>query len=190
MVSRRTLGLAVLALVLAGDARGAGDGKEVPPAPPPSVALTVLAGRAALVQGEAVCTLTRASGRRSVQGDAYAELGPGGDLELAWPGSATLRAKGPAALEWGPTDRVRALRAERLELEVRRGSRTLALPLEWEARLARAAISVEELATGELLIEHRGGEPVELARGADVRQPLTSGSKLRLTGKAEAPLQR
>jgi hypothetical protein len=187
MDPRRTFGLAALALVLTGAARGAGDGKEVPPVPPPSVALTVLAGRASLVQGEVVCTLTRASGRRMVRGDAYVELGPGGELELSWPGSATVRAKGPAALEWEPKERVHVLRAERVEAEVRRGTRTLALPLEWEARVTRAAISVRELATGELLVEHRGGEPVVLTRASETPFKLAGGRTLRLTGKTDEP---
>ena len=81
------------------------------PPPPAAAGLTVLAGRASLVQGEEVRVLTRVSKRREVRGAAYAEVGVLGEIELSWPGSASLRVRGPAAFEWTPKGEVRVLRA-------------------------------------------------------------------------------
>jgi hypothetical protein len=181
MLSARLLAL-TLALCLPGGARGAGDGaerKEVPP-PPPVVMLSVLSGRATLVQGEEARTLTRASGRREVKGEAYAEVGPGSEIELAWPGAASVRARGPASLEWTPARSVRVLRAQGLEAEARRGELALALPLEAAVRVERAALSVRELATGELEVSHRGGAPLRLERNGEAVLRLESGQTRRL----------
>ena len=183
MVCSRSLGLAVLALLAASEARdtdGGAQRKEVPPPPPPLVMLSVLAGRASVVQGEQTSTWTRATGRRSVEGEAYVEVGPGGEIELAWPGAASVRARGPAALEWDPERDVRVLRAHGLEAEARRGSVTLYLPLGWRGRLEQAALGLQELPTGELLVEHRGGKPLRLERESGGTARLESGQKRRL----------
>src|SRR5262245_5506438 len=185
MLSSRSLCLALLALVASGEARGTDGGaqrKEVPP-PPPLVTLAVLAGRATVVQGEEARTWTRATGRRAVEGQAYVEVGPGGEIELAWPGSASVRARGPAALEWDPARDVRVLRSLGLEAEARRGVLALSLPLGWRGRLEQAALGVQELPSGDLLVEHRGGKPLCLERGPGRKERLEGGQKRRLDGE-------
>jgi hypothetical protein len=179
MVSLRRAPSIAFALAVLG-AVGAPAGKGIPP-PPAAAALTVRAGRASLVQGEEVRVLTRASKPVEVRGEAYAEVAVLGEIELCWPGSASLRVRGPAALEWAPNGEVRVLRAERLELEVRRGVRRLALPGGWSLAVERGAIGAGETASGDWLVEHRGGLDVPLAKAGEPAGALQGGARVRLS---------
>jgi hypothetical protein len=180
MVTLRQAPAIAFALALLG--AGASAGKELPP-PPAAAALTVRAGRASLVQGEDVRVLTRASKPRAVRGEAYAEVAVLAEVELSWPGSASLRVRGPAALEWTPDGDVRVLRAERLELEVRRGVRRLALPGGWSLAVERGAIGAGETPSGDWRVEHRGGSAVPLAKDGEPAGALQGGARVRLPGR-------
>ena len=183
--------VALLCAALAG--ADADERKDVPPRPPVEVVLKVLSGRASLVQGEKVETLTRVGGAREIAGKAYLELGTGSELELAWPGLSSVRLTGPAALEWTPPGadpmriKLRLLRFDRLEAEVRRGSYVLDLPQAWSLDLGRGAISIEERPQGDLVITHRGGEDAKLRsrvqRAGKLPDRVTSGQRLRLRAR-------
>ena len=184
--------LSALALVLL-SAVPASDRKDLP-TPPPAVVVDLYAGRGRLLQGEQVRTLTRFHSRVEVRGPAYVELGPGGELELAWRGRSSLRVHGPAALEWHPprpagegrpatAEVTSLLRFKRLEAEVRRGGQVLHLPQGWTVRLGRAALHAAESATGELTLLHRGGAEAVVSRpGSEDAAPvkLGTGQALRL----------
>ncbi len=136
--------------------------EDAPPPPPAEVVLEVRGGRASLVQGDEVRTLTRASRKRTVRGEAYVELGPGSELSLRWSGFSSLSVRGPAALEWTPSAAdparpvLRILRFGSLEAEVRRGEQELRLPRGWTLRLGRGAVYATESARG-IRVDHRGG---------------------------------
>jgi hypothetical protein len=186
MVSKRLAGALALCLLAsapggrpastAGPLGAEATGKDLP-TPPVFARLAVHAGRATLVQGEAIAILTRVSARRDVRGEAYVEIGVLGELELAWPGAASLRVSGPAALEWGPSGDLRVLRAARLELEVRRGVRAVDLPGGWAVDVGRGAIGAAERATGDWLVENRGGADVAVRRDGDAAGAIASGGR-------------
>ena len=176
MVSLRHAAAVALALVpLAGT--GAASAKDLPP-PPARAGLTVRAGRMTLVQGERVRVLTRASARTDVVGSAYAEVGVRAEIELSWPGSASLRVSGPAAFEWSPTGEVRVLRADRIEFEVRRGRRSVSLPGGWTLPVGRAALSLAETSVGDWNVEHRGGDAVTVENDGDAEAVLHGGARV------------
>jgi len=113
-----------------------------------------------MIHDGAVRRLVPASGRVGAGGGAYLELGVGSEVEVSWPGRASLRVRGPASLDWSEADPLRpALRIASLgslELEVRRGGPTLDLPGGWRLEAAGGALGVVE--TGAALeLSHHGG---------------------------------
>ncbi|MEM7309246.1 MAG: hypothetical protein AAF682_21355 [Planctomycetota bacterium] len=174
--------------------------KELPLRPPAESMLRIHRGGVWLVRGESIERLTRVDGSRRVEGAAYIELGAGGEIELAWPGLASLRVTGPAALEWTPSasapneGAVQLYRFRRLEAEVRRGRRDLRLPQGWNLSLARGAVHAEERVTGDVLVHHRGGADAHLTsraqREAKLPDKVRSGQRLllpRLPDERERP---
>jgi hypothetical protein len=182
MVSRRVACLVALALCVSGAAGGVSDArKDLPPAPS-VVRLSVLAGRATLVQAEELRTLTKATGARAVHGEAFLEVGAKAEVEISWPGAASLGVRGPASLEWDKERGVRVLSAEVLEAEVRRGTLALELPRGWRTELARTALSLAELAGGELVFANRGAAPIALWPAKGPPKTLAGGAEWRVPG--------
>jgi hypothetical protein len=171
---------------------GAGRGDELAPA----ASLRVEAGRATLVQGEQIVILTRGAAARSVRGQATLEIGAGGEVELSFPGSASLWLEGPALLEWDWSERaserphVWLERLRALELEVRRGELLLDLPHGFLAHVGRAALRVEESAGEVLVLRHHGGDEIAIAsrvpRPAGWPRRLIAGEIARLRGARRA----
>ena len=129
--------------------------------------VSVSRGRAMLVRGEDVRILVRDSEPVSVAGSAYVELGSRARAEIAFPGRGSLRVEGPAALEWSPAGRgetpvVELERFERLEVEVRGERFRLELPQAWAFDVRRAALALESLPSGALVVHHHGGDGVRV----------------------------
>jgi len=156
--------------------------------------VSVLRGRAMLVRGEDVRILVRDSEPATVPGSAHLELGSRAQVEIAWPGRGSLRVEGPATLEWSAPARgersvVELERFERMEIEVRSASLLFELPQAWAFDVRRAALAVESLPSGALVVRHHGGEDVRVLSRVpreDDRWPrrIAAGERARLQPSA------
>jgi hypothetical protein len=188
-----TLGLALLTLPLLIAAPEEGPLVETTPA-----VVRVISGRATLVRGARIETLSRRSRPRRVEGAVYVECGPAAKVAVSWRGLSSLRMSGSTALEWeidpaAPDHpRVRVVRPGILELEVRRGGVTVELPGAWRLEMAACALQVRERPGGGLELLHHGGEAVsieslvERPKGQGTRE-LLSGGRLLLSPPPPVP---
>lgn len=179
----------VLALALA-PAPAPAPPEQRPPVSTEAV-VRLVAGRATLVQGDEVDHLARVGRSWVARGASYLELGPGGEVEIAWNGLASLRVTGPAALEWerkpyrGP--HVRVLRLKRLEVETRRGGLRLDLGQGWTLELERAALHAAHRFGGGIDVIHHGGTPIRVRSGAEAPWSLAPGARTVLSNRVRPP---
>jgi len=153
------------------------------PAPPSDAQLRVDSGRVvvfSLASATELCSLTRASGPRALAGGVFVQASARSDLELRWPGKASVRLAGPAAFALETAGRLELERFQNAELEVRRAGLQLALGNDIELTLASGALQVTSLPDGGVALLHRGGQPVEIGVRAQASRTLHPGERLRL----------
>jgi len=143
-----------------------------PPAPPPrrpaAAVVRVLRGRLTVIQGEEIRVHTPGGSAFTLEGPAYAECGPGADVQVMWRGLSSLRLRGSGALEWEvpaatpeePT--VRIARLTTVDVEVRRGVLHFELPEGWAMKPEAAALVLQARPAGALEVHHHGGRPVRI----------------------------
>jgi hypothetical protein len=158
------------------------------PAPSP-LELRVDTGRVELVDAGGLRSLTPRSGPVGLSGVAYAEAGALSEVELRWSGLASAEVEGPAALEVasGSEARLRLVRFQHAEVEVRRGSLSIVAGEACVIELRAGALGLRELPDGVIQLENRGGRAirVRLLGASDVRE-VAPGASLRLRPRAPA----
>lgn len=151
-----------------------------PDNPPPTVqgaVVEVRKGRAVLLAGGSERTL-RPDQPQTADGKAHLEVGAGTEVQVNWPGRASVHVWGPASIEWAPDGEPEADSMEQTfatrgltfrfldlawaDLEVRRGTHTLQLPGSWRAEIESGALYLRGLPTGPTEIRHHAGSPVSL----------------------------
>ncbi len=169
----------VLVLVLVG---------ETPAPPPPHLRLDV--GEVRLVEGDTVRALDRRAGAVALAGDsARIECGAQSEFELAWRGLASATVHGPAALELecvpelGGAPRLRLEQAQRLELEVRRGTLTLELSGVGVLEVCSGALQVRARPHGAFELLNRGGAVLELRRDGAEPLSIAAGQRVRVRAR-------
>ena len=148
-----------------------------------SAQVRVVSGRADLIAGETVRSITAASGAVELDGLAYLEFGPESVIEVRWRGSASAQLHGPASLEVdsGSAPLLRLAAFGTAELEVRRGSLAVELAGGISLQLAPGAVQVRSLPGGGFEVFHRGGEPLRVRRaGKSGVETIPGGKRVRL----------
>jgi len=155
----------------------------------PTARVAVQRGRILLVEGEQIVALHRGDTHK-VRHPAHVEGGTRSEVEVLWPGLASIKVRGSASFGFAPREQPPfrpVLSFQHLasaDVEVRRGSLGLVLPQGWELSIERAALYLRELPDGTLELHHRGGEPItirsRIEREEGHPERLVSGARLRL----------
>ena len=143
----------------------------------------VESGRADLIVGQTLRSITGASGAVELDGLSYLEFGPESRIEVRWSGSASARVSGPASIEVDPGSAplLRLAGFGTAELEVRQGSLGLELAGGISLELAPGAVQVRALPGGAFELFHRGGEPLKVRRaGKTGVETIPGGKRVRL----------
>ena len=164
----------------------------------PAPRCAVLEGRARVWSEAGMAEFSRgfgweASSRRQ---SGYLELGPAARIELAWSGLASAQVLGPAAVEWtldkNGAPSLFVWRADRIELDVRRGGFSLNYAGRVAVDCGRGALSLREVGGG-LRVRQHGGEPGvlwvhqgDLGAPRWAGKPLTAGRNERVLWTQEA----
>lgn len=182
-----SLGPLVLALV-----------PQVAELPPRAVELRVERGRAVCAGADSSRVIMASSGLVELTGRTHLELGGGAEVQVVFPGRASLRVLGPASLEWGATPPVGSrepltwnfFRGAEINLEVRRHGVELELPNDWQLRLEGGALRLASTIDGAFVLTNDAG-PVATATylGGDARPPVDvrAGASSRLGPIDELP---
>jgi hypothetical protein len=148
--------------------------------PPPTTqgaVVEVRRGRAVLLAGGVERTV-RPDKPQTADGKAHLEVGAGTEVQVNWPGRASMHLWGPASVEWSPDGKpsrdpmentftthgvtLRFMDLAWADLEIRRGVHTLHLPGSWRASVESGAFYLRGLPTGPTEIRHHAGSPVSL----------------------------
>ncbi len=126
----------------------------------PAPRLEVLEGRALVFGERGFSDVPRGPYGKAGAG-GYLELGPAARIELAWSGLGSAQILGPAAIEWAADAEgapyLYIWFADRVELDVRRGTFGLNYAGRVVTDARRGALSLREVPGG-LRVRHHGGE--------------------------------
>ncbi|HPF13481.1 MAG: hypothetical protein H6830_05345 [Planctomycetes bacterium] len=161
--------------------------------------IEVKTGRAELVQHADAPKSVREGESLNLEGKSHLEVGAGSEVQITYPGSASLRVWGPASLDWQPRTGAQEgiewhiFQVTWCDVEVRRGHHELNLPGDWRAQIDGGSLRLRGLATGPLEMRLNAGRPVSVdwvGNQSQARPPLLiyPGSNIRLDQPTQAPL--
>ena len=165
---------------------------ERPPAGDPAQ-MRVRRGWACVIQDERQTWYTAEDGVQTVGRSIYLELGTGGEVELSWSGSASVRLTGPAGVFVEPAAQPfggRMLGFRRLntaDVEVRRGALTITLPRGQRLLPGAGTFRLTGRPGGLTDLRHWAGAPIELDIGSRFTFPLRAGTHRRIPECVAAP---
>ncbi len=181
---------------------GAQPFQEAAPASTPAQ-VVLMGGRAELVPGSGRPLALQANRPQLVHDWGYLEVAAASQVRLSWAGIGGVVFEGPAIVEWGShlpgwsgVNLAFHELAGGAQVELRQGGLDLDLPGAWSLEASRGAFFVRERSSGDIELDHHGGEPItvrSLIPRKGVSQEgfaLEGGSSVRLRGSVPTVVRR